>query len=59
MARAIIYWFGARRTSGGERWDFGLLESRTELRIVRGRSRGDEKDSDGVHILMGAVLMDR
>ena len=35
------------------------MESRTELRIVRGRSRGDEKDSDGVHILMGAVLMDR
>ena len=58
MARAIVYWFRARRTSRGERWDFDLLESRTELRIVRRESIGDDRDSDGVPILVDAVLMD-
>ena len=28
-------WFGAGRTSGGERCDFDLLESRTDIRVVR------------------------
>ena len=34
------------------------MESRTELRIVRGGSRGDDGDSDGVPILVEAVLME-
>ena len=46
------------RTSEGERWDFNFLESRTEFRVVRGRSRGDDRDGDGVPILVDAVLMD-
>ena len=34
MAQAIVYWFEAGRTLGGERWDFNLLESRTKIRVV-------------------------
>ena len=58
MARAIVYWFGAGRTSGGERWDFDTLESRTELRVMRRGIRGDDEDGNGVPILVDATLMD-
>ena len=54
-----VDWFREGRTSGGERWDFDLLESQTELRIVRGGSRREDRDGDGVPILMDAVSMDR
>ena len=53
-----MYWFRAGRTSGGERWDFDLLESRTELRVVRGGMRGDNGDGDCMAIQVDAVLMD-
>ena len=58
MARSIVYWFGDGRMSGGERWDFDILESRTELRVVRGGIIGYDRDGDGVPILVDAVLMD-
>ena len=45
-------WFGAGRTSGVERWDIDLLEIRTNLRVVRGGSRGDDGDGNGVPILV-------
>ena len=48
-------WFGAGRTSGGERWDLYILESRTKLRVVRGGSRGDVGNGDGVPILVEFV----
>ena len=39
--------------SGGvERWDIDLLEIRTNLRVVRGGSRGDDGDGNGVPILV-------
>ena len=53
-----VDWFGARRTSGGERWYFDLLESWTELRVVRRGSIGDDRDGDDVPILVDAVLID-
>ena len=53
-----VDWFGAGRTLGGERRDFNLLESRTKLCVVRGGSRGDNRDGDGVPILVDTVLMD-
>ena len=58
MARAIVYWFRAGRTLGGERRDFDLLEIRTDLRIVVRGIRGDKGDGDGVLILVEDVLMD-
>ena len=60
-SRTVIsmYWFGDGRTSGGERWDFDLLEIRINLRVVRGGSRGDDGDENGVPILVDAVSMDR
>ena len=42
MARAIVYWFRAGHMLGGELWDFDLLVSRNELRVVCGGSRGDD-----------------
>ena len=53
-----VDWLGGGRTSGGERWDFDILESRTELRVLRGESRGDDGDGNGVLILVDNVLMD-
>ena len=46
------------RTSGGERWDFDLLERRTEFLVMHRGSRGDDRDGKGVPILVGAVFMD-
>ena len=54
-----VDWFRVGRTSGGERWDFDILETRTKLRIVRGGSIGDDGESDGMSILVDAVSMDR
>ena len=34
-----VEWFGAGRMLGGDRWDFDILESRIELRVVSGGSR--------------------
>ena len=53
-----MYWFWDGRTSGGERWDFDILESRTEICVVHGGRRGDDRYGDGVPILVDAVLMD-
>ena len=44
--------------SGGEWWDFDLLEIQTELRVVRGGSRGDNGGDEGVPIRVDTVFMD-
>ena len=43
---------------GGEKWEFNLLENRTELCVVRGGIIGDNRDADCVLILVDSVLMD-
>ena len=59
--RTIIFvdWFDGGRTSGGEQWDFYILKSRTELCVVPGGSRGDDRDGNNVPILVDAVSVDR
>ena len=52
-------WFGDGHALGGERWDFDLLESRTELLVVRGGSRGDDGDGGGVPILVDTMSMNK
>ena len=59
MERAIVYWFRSGCTSGEERWDFNIMEIRTKLRVVRGGIRGDDRDGDGVPIMVDVVLMNR
>ena len=53
-----VNWFRAGHKSGGQRWDFDLLEIRTDLRVVRGGSREDGGDDDGVSVLVDSVSMD-
>ena len=59
--RTIIFvdWFDGGRTSGGEQWDFDILKSRTELCVMPGGSRGDDRDGDDVPILVDVVSVDR
>ena len=52
----VLVW--GRTYAGGEQWDFDIIESPTELCVVRGGIREDKGDSDGMPILVDTVLMD-